>query len=328
MKVSRSIIGADLSKESIDLACSLSKRHIKVANNPQGFETMLQWLKELKINTAEVMIVMEHTGLYSYDLERFLHTRQICFTKVPALAIKRSAGLVRGKNDKVDAYRISRYGIEKSDQLVAAIRVDPALERLQLLHQTRARLVRHRASLVCAVKQYAALLEDSDPIIESQRLLIESFTTQIAAFDEQIASLVKSDAEVSKNFSLLTSIKGVGKVLAVATIIKTKNFSLFATARKFACYCGTAPFDHSSGKSLRHKSRISHLADKAMKTLLDLSAKTAIRNDAEMGQFYKRRLEDGKSKKSTINIVRNKILYRMFAVVKRGTPYQPFPMAA
>lgn len=289
---------------------------------------MLQWLKELGISTPEVMIIMEHTGHYSCELERFLHTRRISFTKVPALAIKRSSGLVRGKNDKVDAQRIARYGLEKRDHLVQATRIDPGLERLQLLHATRDRLVRHRASLICAVKQYAVQLKDSDPIMESHRELIEGFTTQIASLDEQIAALVRSNDKVSRNYSLLTSIKGVGKVLAVATIIKTRNFSCFATARKFACYCGTAPFDHSSGKSLRHRSRISHLADKGMKTLLDLSAKTAILHDVELGQFYKRRLEEGKSKMSTINIVRNKILYRMFAVVKRGTPYQPLPLTA
>jgi transposase len=81
------------------------------------------------------------------------------------------------------------------------------------------------------------------------------------------------------------------------------------------------PFEHSSGKSVRRKTRISHLADKEMKTLLDQSAKSAIQYDKELKSFYQRRIAIGKSKKSTINIVRNKILYRMFAVIKRQTPF-------
>ena len=58
-----------------------------------------------------------------------------------------------------------------------------------------------------------------------------------------------------------------------------------------------------------------------MKTLLDLSAKSAIQYDKELREYYLRRTENGKSKMSTNNIVRNKILYRMFAVIKRQTPY-------
>jgi hypothetical protein len=37
--------------------------------------------------------------------------------------------------------------------------------------------------------------------------------------------------------------------------------------------------------------------------------------------YYEKRLDNGKQKMSTINIVRNKLLARIFAVVSRKTPY-------
>ena len=52
-----------------------------------------------------------------------------------------------------------------------------------------------------------------------------------------------------------------------------------------------------------------------------MGARTAIQYDKELKEFYKRRVASGKSKTSSLNIVRNKIIYRMFAVVKRGTPF-------
>ncbi len=64
------------------------------------------------------------------------------------------------------------------------------------------------------------------------------------------------------------------------------------------------------------------MADKGMKTLLDLAAKTAIRCDPEIRAFFEKRTAMGKPKMSTINIVRNKVLGRMFAVVKRQSPYE------
>lgn len=322
MKKLAQILGVDLSKSTIDLFYHGSQSHIKIKNNTAGFKELLYWLTMQKINLRTVVLVMESTGLYSFHFENFLHAQQIRFAKVNPLAIKRSLGLTRGKNDKIDAQRIARYGSEKFDTLSFQTPQDPSLQRLQMLHNTRERLVKHRASLICAVKEYRVVLKETDPIIRSQMTMIKDFTRQIKVMDQAIQKQVtEAGKEVKHNFDLLTSIKGVGKVVATAVIIKTKNFTSFKNGRKFSCYCGAAPFEHSSGKSIRKKSRVSHLADKTMKTLLTQSAKSAIQYDKELKEYYQRRTEMGKSKLSTINVVRNKIIHRMFAVIKRQTPF-------
>ena len=321
MKVQH-IIGADLSKKSIDLVCHLLKSHVQIENTNTGFKDLMQWLKEQKINASKTMIVMEHTGLYSYCFEKFLHQHQIPFCKVNALAIKRSIGLVRGKTDKLDAERIAAYGYEKKDKLAIDVPASDTLKRLQMLHSTRERLVRHRASLTCAIKEYKHIgLSEKDIIMQTQLQLIKNFDKQIEKLMTEIETIMEKQETLKQNFRLLQSIKGVGKVVALVTIIKTHNFTRFANARKFACFCGTAPFPHDSGTSIRKKTRVSHLADKQMKSLLDLSAKSAIQYDKELREYYLKRTEGGKSKMSTINVVRNKILYRMFAVIKRQTQF-------
>src|SRR6516162_1090669 len=286
------IIGVDLSKKSIDLFSHELQVHFKIENSVDGFHQVLKWLRNQKISFSQVMIVMEHTGLYSYHLEAFLIKHQIRFSKVPALAIKRSLGLVRGKNDKIDAQRIARFGFEKRDMLVESKEPDKAMERLSMLHSTRDRLVKHRTSLVCAVKEYRGILKESDSIIQSQLQVIKVFNEQINKIEIQIDQLIGKQQSINQNFRLLKSIKGIGKVTATATIIKTRNFKSFSNPRKFACYCGTAPFEHSSGKTVRRKTRISHLADKEMKTLLDQAAKSAIQYDKELKNYYQRRIEE------------------------------------
>ena len=321
MKVQH-IIGADLSKKSIDLVCHLLKSHVQIQNTVTGFKELIQWMRQQKINPSKTMIVMEHTGLYSYCFEHFLHEHQIPFCKVNALAIKRSMGVVRGKTDKLDAVRIAAYGYEKKDKLAVDVPTSDALRRLQMLHSTRERLVKQRASLTCAIKEYRHIgITEKDLIMQTQLQVIKSFDRQIEKLMTEIEIIINEQQPLKQSFYLLQSIKGVGKILALTAIIKTSNFARFANARKFACYCGTAPFEHSSGTSIRKKSRVSHLADKQMKTLLDLSAKTAIQYDKELREYYLKRTEGGKSKMSTINVVRNKILYRMFAVIKRQTPF-------
>lgn len=330
MKKVQHIIGADLAKKSIDLSCHLLKSHIQIENTQQGYKQLIEWLNKQKINLSTVMIVMEHTGLYSFGLEAFLHQQQIVFVKVNALAIKRSLGLVRGKTDQIDAARIAAYGYEKREQLIPDRLVDDSLKRLQMLYSTRERLVKHRAALICAIKEYRHIgILEKDLILQSQLKIVKELDKQIERLENETELIIENQEALQQNFRLLTSIKGVGKVLALASIIKTNNFTRFDTARKFACFCGTAPFEHSSGTSIKGRTRVSHLADKKMKTLLDLAAKSAIQHDKELKEYYLKRIGMGKSKMSTINIVRNKILFRMFAVIKRQTPFiQDYLMAA
>jgi len=330
MKKVQHIIGADLAKKSIDFYCHLQKNHIRIDNSEKGFCQMIKWFMQQQINPSEIMIVMEHTGLYSFCLEAFLHQHQIKFVKVNALAIKRSLGLIRGKTDQIDAARIAAYGYEKRDQLIADSPVDDDLKRLTMLYSTRERLVKQRTALLCAIKEYRGIgIQEKDLIMQSQLKIIKELDKQIERLEKETEMVIEKQGALKQNFTLLTSIKGVGKVLALASIIKTNNFMRFDNARKFACFCGIAPFEHSSGISIKGRTRVSHLADKKMKTLLDLSAKSAIQYDKELREYYLKRIGMGKSKMSTINIVRNKILYRMFAVVKRQSPFiQDYIIAA
>ena len=95
------IIGADLSKRTIDLFCHLFNKHIRIDNSLSGYKELLKWIQQHQINASELVIVMEHTGLYSFCFENFLQQHQISFTKVNALAIKRSIGLVPGETKSI-----------------------------------------------------------------------------------------------------------------------------------------------------------------------------------------------------------------------------------
>src|SRR5688500_20374529 len=107
------IIGADLSKKSIDFASHQFKTNLKVENNSSGYLELIGWFKQQKINVSKIMIVMENTGLYGYQLEQFLHEKHIAFTKVSGLAIKKSMGLVRGRSEERRVGKESRSGWEE-----------------------------------------------------------------------------------------------------------------------------------------------------------------------------------------------------------------------
>src|ERR1700746_3467316 len=96
-------IGVDVSKETLDVAVSDSRSHIRIANGSEGFKQLQAWLRSQQIALIDCWFVLEYTGGYEYRLVQFLQSKQICFTRVPGLEIKKSLGMQRGKNDKIDA---------------------------------------------------------------------------------------------------------------------------------------------------------------------------------------------------------------------------------
>ena len=108
---------------------------------------------------------------------------------------------------------------------------------------------------------------------------------------------------------------------AVYLIISTKGFDAFDNWRQLACYAGVAPFPYQSGTSIHGRNKVHPLADKKLKSLLNMCAIVAVRYDKELKEYYERKVAEGKPKMLVINNVRCKLLARVFAVVNRKTPF-------
>jgi transposase len=319
----RIIIGTDVSKSTLDHGIHSGMQHVKTSNDTSGFKSWLKWALQFG-SKNELWVIMEHTGYYSYQFELFLHSQQISYTKVPALEIKRSVGLVRGKTDKVDALTISRYGWMRRDELKPQEISAEVMTELKDLINLRDKLVRDRSGYKARVKEQKLTRRYPKSHIQNQLQTrrIKELGRDIREVEQAIKELIKADEALLNNYNLLVSIKGVGFVSAVFMLACTENFKKFTNSKKFSCYAGLVPFEHKSGTSIRGRSRVSHYANKKAKHLLNLAASVAIQHNLELKEYYQRRLTEGKSKMSVLNIIRNKLVDRMFAVVKKQSPYQ------
>lgn len=324
------IVGIDVSKSSLDICFKPSGKSMRINNNLSGFKDWFIQLKSQCRERSKVLIVMEHTGHYSCRLEKFLLLKEINFCKVPALQIKRSLGVIRGKNDKIDAQRIADYGWLRRDVLAADTFGNEELNELKCLLSLRLKLVRDRSGYLCRIKEMieSGFCTSSDYSIKIQQKITDFLKVEIRKVELRIKTLIRSNSNFMNTCDLMMSIKGVGWIVAAYMMACTDNFKKFSNARKFNCYAGLAPFKHSSGTSITGRSRTSHLANKYAKTLLTMAAACAIRTDRELKQYYQKRVSEGMKKMSCLNIIRSKIVARMFAVIKRQSPYQELSIAA
>lgn len=320
----KEIIGIDVSKDVLDCYLLSSDYYFTVENNPTGFSMLLEMCcGQLDCKAAQMYLCFEDTGRYSRLLAVFLQEQSILFSMVNALDVKQSKGLVRGKTDKKDARTLAYYARRKSQELKPTVLHEPIVGKLRQLLQLRDKLIKHRT----AHKNSICDLEDCFEVGEttfikelSQRL-IKQLNEEVALVEEEIDRIFASMDSWQRNYQLIQSIKGVGPVLAKYLMIYTENFTRFSCAKKFACYAGIAPFEYSSGSSVKGRTRVHKMANRHLKSLLNMSALSVIRIRGEFKQYYERRTEEGKNKMSTLNVIRNKLVSRVFAVVKRQTPY-------
>jgi transposase len=312
-------IGIDVSRDSLDANDYQTGSTEKVENAQRGFKQLLKWSEKLN----QVIYCFEHTGMYSMPLAIFLAEANQPFMIVSGLEIKRSLGLTRGKSDTIDARHLARYAYLRREEITPTTLPSEMIRKLKSLLNLRAKMVRQKAGYQATVREFKKFvgLPDKDILIESQKKLMEELNKQIKKIESEIERIIKADKELNRLFKLITSVKGVGLIIGASFLVYTNCFLAFDTWRKFASYSGIAPFEHQSGTSIKAPRRVHHFANKKLKTLLSNAATTSIQFNPEMKLYYQRRLKEGKSKMSTINIIRNKIVARVFASVKRGTPY-------
>jgi len=271
MKIKQTV-GIDISKLTLDAHIHSTKSHKVFDNNFKGFKELIKWVeKNNPISKEYTLFVLEHTGLYSEQISWFFDDNNIVFALIPGLEIKKSLGIARGKNDKVDAAKIALYGYRLREELQPYKLPSKAVNQLKRLLTLRERLVKNRAGHKSSLKQQKRIYSKKDDklLLETQEKMIKYLTKQIDRIELEMDKIIESNLQLKQQYDLIVSIKGVGRQTALFMIVTTSGFTKFTYWRKFASYCGIAPFANTSGTSIRGKTKVSNLANKKIKKLFE-----------------------------------------------------------
>ena len=324
-------IGIDISKLWIDVcpSCDGQKKdmpHRRFDNDVDGLQQVLRFLsghaQRLRPG-GKWLFCMEHTGVYGLPLCCFLQERQLDHALENALQISRSLGIRRGKSDRADAADIARYAYKNRAELRPHRLPGDRLLKIKHLLGLYGRLKKARKLLGTSAKEIAAFTSPGLVGLVSQvsEASVAHLDGQVKAVRKAILGLIEGTPELCRVYGLATSVKGVGPIIGASLLVWTNAFEGFETARQFACYIGIAPFGHSSGTSVKQPDKVSNLANKKLKALISNGALSAIRYGADLKAYYAKKVKEGKSPFLVQNNVKDKLVQRIFAVVKRGTPY-------
>jgi transposase len=318
-------IGIDVSKKTLDL-CLVSNDgtfSFKITNDVKSIKSFFK--KQKLINeTTELFIGMENTGFYNFHLYEFFDQNTFNIYIFNPLHLVKTIGMVRGKNDKIDAERIAVYVKRNIDILTPSAIPNSTFRKMKALFAKRRMFIEQVTAINVLNKEFANC--NSGKAIQanksSEEKLLNQFAKVIKEIESELIKLIQEDEVLSVNYKRVTSVPGVGPILGIYLTIKTHGFTQLTDARKLACYAGVVPFPNQSGTSLNKRPRVSFMADKKMKTLLHLAALRVIQLEGEMRDYFIRKVSEGKNKMSVINAIRNKILARVCSCIKNEKMYE------
>lgn len=329
MKKYNFYIGVDISKPFVDFMVSDGKHsriHAQVANDPESLKAFLTQLRKLEgCRISNCIFGMEHTGIYSNHLLTVLHKLKADVVNENSIQIKNSLGLLRGKNDKLDAFRIAEYLFICRDKLTLWTEKRDIISELSRLLTLRERLIQILHNLKVPLKQEKGFINKN---LSAQNLdlcsaSIAAVKTDIIKVEQKITSIWTTDKTLEHFMRIILSVPCVGQLTALNIIISSNEFKTISTAKKFACYAGVAPFSRQSGTSVSGRSRVSHAANKKTKSLLHTCAVLSVRFVPELKAYFLRKTQQEKKHRMLVyNAIRSKIILRVFSCINNERMYQ------
>lgn len=258
----RHFIGIDVSKNTasadrLDWAVYAKKGIVwqtQSENSPMAIRAVIKQLQALPdFDRSNCVVCMEHTGLYNAHALEVFFQAQLPIWLEASLHIKQAGGLQRGKSDSVDAQRIAEYAYRFQDRTRLWQPARPVMKKLAEFTRLRQRL----QGMISQLKV---------PLAEQKRFGDKTLTTQLGqhcssslkallsdlkGVEKAIKQLITDDPTLKTLFELVTSIPGVGQVVAIELILASDEFKAIDDPKKLACHAGVAPFEHSSGSSVR-----------------------------------------------------------------------------
>ena len=299
-----SFCGVDVSKDRLDVIVLPEQQCSSVGNDAAGWSQLIEWLRGFSISA----IGLEASGGYERGIMRALLAAGMSVRQINPFKLRQfaKASGVLAKNDRLDACMIASFVAVMPTHPVQ--RRAPAVERLAEMVTVRRQLSDEKI----AAENASRMLEN--PMLQRlSRRRIARLAADIAEIDERLVEIVLSDASLAERYRLLTSMPGVGAVLACSLIAFLPELGQLSRT-KIAALIGVAPYDFESGK-LKGK-RCIWGGRTPVRNVLYMAALSASNWNPTLKAFHDRLAATGKKPKVVIVAVMRKMITMLNAMVR------------
>jgi transposase len=293
-------------------------RQKQFANSAVGHKRLIAWLLECG---GRARVSLEATGTYSLDVALALDAAEGIEVAVlnPKTANQFAQTLRRSKTDAADAAALAEYS--RRMEFVPWQR--PSRGGLELRT-----LGRHIATLTEDHTRWGNRLHAAEASKTTPRCVLDDLKRARAAIAKRILKLRKEavamvgrDAQLTRKFEQLKSIKGIGETSAVQLLGELAGLDPEMTVRQWVAHSGLDPVHQVSGSSVHKPSRISRHGNSHLRRALYIPALVGARHDPHMRAFYELLQSRHKTKLQALVAVARKLLHAIFGIFKSGADY-------
>lgn len=292
--------------------------HKVVRNSESGIRSFLKGI------SSDSVLVAEHTGVYGDRLLKMCTEMNVRISYVGGHVIHTyKSGPDRGKTDELDCCILREFGERFTDKLIYTRFPDDDIYELRQLSRQRTMLVEERKRMTTADKTEECRPYRSEAVKRSIQNVIDTLNEEIGKMEKAMLAVIDKNRRLAESYNIITSVNGIGLVTAVELIVKTRNFTTIKTARQYAAYAGTAPYEKSSGK-MNRGAHVSKWGNRRSKTLLYICAESARMHNKDIRLYYERRtMIDKKAHHYVLNAIANKLLRLVFSLINNKEMYNP-----
>jgi transposase len=306
-------IGADISKDHIDLHRHPGDQRLRVTNDLKGFVAILGWIGDDPVER----IVYEPTGAYHRAFECFMLTHSLPVSKVNPRHARRFADATGrlAKTDRADAAMLAQFGMLLSPHL---LRPDAAsFVELKELHTARLALVKDRTAAKNRGKNI------TQPLLKRQNLArLKQIEAQLVQVEQAITDHIAVDESLKARFDILVSIPGLSKITAFTLLIEMPEMGEL-DEKAVGKLSGLAPSDRQSG---RWTGRAFITGGRAIvRQALYMPALVAIRFNPDLKTKYDALRKAGKPPKVAITAIMRKLVVLANALLHKQQKWTPKP---
>jgi transposase len=311
-KMTSDSIGADISKDHLDVHRLSSGAAARFPNSSAGFRALTAWLSSEGVERA----VYEPTGPYHAAFERAFAGR-LPLVKVNPLQARRFAQArgTRAKTDPVDARALAEMGAALLLQPQA-----PVSDTLRVLKELQIARPSSCQGPHPPAEPAEILGAATSPPPEQARL--KQAECQLAEIDREIHSRIREDRVLARTFAILCSIPGIGAVSAAALLIELPEIGTL-NRKQVASLAGLAPMTRQSG-NWRGRAFIQG-GRKHLRDALYMPALVAMRVNPDLKAKYTRLRAAGKPGKLALTVLMRKLIEMANTLVGADREWQPVP---
>jgi transposase len=314
-------IGFDVSKNELVAVrtdrSAKAKESFTIPNTKEEIERFFDTLSPRR----RVTIAAEATGEYHRALALECLRRDIPMRLLNPITTKRftRATVRKTKTDLSDALIIAKLALQGEGALLT----DESFNPLKTVTRTSDKLVGMILALELMQQRLKMALPEEKALLKALAVPQQTLKSSLKDLRERVDRDV--DPQVKK---LLSSIPGIGKTIAGILITEIGTIERFYSGKALVAYAGLDPKVRQSGLSLRRNTRITKRGSPYLRKAIYLAATVARQHDPELKAYYEKKKNEGKRYKEACVAVARKLLYRVFAVWKRGTPYERYSQQA